>query len=147
MDNLPLLRDIHLPPESFGFPLGYGWGIFLLGIVLVFLSLFVVRKVHQKSKKIYALMLLNKAFDNDLKSAKNVSEVLRRICLYKYQEAATLFGREWISFLNAHSKSQISGEAADLLIYAPYLPENKAPKKESYEKLRLFARQWIGENL
>lgn len=81
-------------------------------------------------------------------AAVQMSEILRRICVYKYPEAAALSGRAWIEFLNAHAGTALSGQAAELLINAPYVPADA----ESYhsadlEALRRFCYVWIGENL
>ena len=57
----------------------------------------------------------------DPASAVKMSQILRRICVYKYKSAAALFGIDWIEFLNRHSKVKISGKAARLLLDALYM--------------------------
>lgn len=51
MDNLPQLRDIHLPPETMFFPLGYGWLIVLAALILAYVFYRLVKFLYQKSKK------------------------------------------------------------------------------------------------
>lgn len=147
MDNLPLLKDIHLPPEKWIFPLGYGWLILVLGLIAAFVLFRHARRIYLRGKKYYALELIRSNRENSVAAASQISELLRRICLYKYKNAVSLFGKDWVLFLNAHCKRQISGNAARLLIYAPYLPKNGKYAAEDYEKLRQFAADWIGENL
>lgn len=146
-NNLPLLKDIHLPEDALIFPLGYGW-LLLLALLLLSYWLFKLFKIIQsKSKKYYALHLLKAAKNNDVPSAIKISELLRRVCLYKYKDAVSLFGDEWIAFLNMHCKKKIAGNAAKLLIYAPYLPKNKVFDIADYEELKKYVKCWIGENL
>ena len=119
-DNLPELRDIHLPSGDISFfPLAYGWwllaGVLAAAVLLAWLTRFLL----QRSKKRYALKLLDAARRPDLGSAVRMSEILRRICVYKYKTAAALFGMEWIEFLNRHAKEKISGKTARLLLDAP----------------------------
>lgn len=149
MDNLPELRDIHVPDGVSMFPPAYGWwvilGIAVAGIILV--ELFVI--IRRKSKKLYALRLLkNININNNILSAVQMSEILRRICVYKYKEAITLFGQDWISFLNEHAKQKISGKTAQLLLDAPYMAlETQTYNQEDVNNLRDFCEKWIGENL
>ena len=85
-DNLPELRDIHLPSGDISFfPLAYGWwvlaGVLAAAVLLAWLTRFLL----QRSKKRYALKLLAAARRPDLGSAVRMSEILRRICVYKYK--------------------------------------------------------------
>ena len=148
-DNLPELRDIHLPDGVSAFPPAYGWWVILGGIIAVCLFLWIVAIIRKKSKKLYALHLLQKIYSaNNMASAVEMSEILRRICVYKYQNAATLFGQEWIDFLNQHCKTKLQGNTAELLINAPYIPHNtKKYGADDVANLRLFCQKWIGENL
>ncbi len=148
-DNLPELRDIHLPDGVSAFPPAYGWWVILGGIVAVCLLLWIVAIVRKKSKKLYALHLLKKIYSaNNVASAVEMSAILRRICVYKYQNAAALFGQEWIDFLNQHCKTKLQGNVADLLINAPYVPhDTKKYGADDVASLRLFCQKWIGENL
>lgn len=147
MDSLPQLRDIHLPPETMFFPLGYGWLIVLAALILLYILYRLAKFLYQKSKKRYALMLLKRASADNLDSVCRISEILRRICLYRYKNAAVYYGTDWILFLNNHSRKPLSDSAAQLLLYAPYMAQNKKYPPETYRALREFAKSWIGENL
>lgn len=147
MDNLPMLRDIHLPPEVSAFPPGYGWGVMAAVVVLSFLAVRLYKYLRLKSRKYYALKLLKDAQNNNLTDARRISELLRRICLLKYPEAATLFGQKWVDFLNQHSRKPLSQNAVPLLVYAPYIPHDKQYAAQDYQALRKFVAAWIGENL
>lgn len=148
-DNLPELRDIHLPDGVSAFPPAYGWGVILATLLGLIILYHLIKLARQKSKKLYALHLLNNiTCNNSLKSAAAMSEILRRICVYKYPAAASLSGQEWIDFLNNHSKTKLNNKTADLLLNAPYVPE-KSGKFATADVvcLRLFCQKWIGENL
>ena len=121
------------------FCIGMGlWGIYKF-----------VRFAIKKSKKRYALRLLkNITLHNIQKSASAMSEVLRRICVYKYPEASALSGKSWVDFLNSKTKNGLDTKTAQLLINAPYMPSNsKSYDAETLKNLKSFCLKWIGENL
>ena len=148
-DNLPELRDIHSPVEDIPiFPLAYGWWIIIITIVVLLVVSVLGRFLWLKSKKRYALELLEKNYSSNLSSAVKMSEILRRICVYKYPNAASVFGQEWIDFLNNHTHRKITGKTARLLLDAPYIhPNSKVYHEKDITDLYTFCRQWIGENL
>lgn len=148
-DNLPELRDIHLPEGVSAFPIANGWWLSLAGIVLLFLLIQFILYLRRYSKARYALKLLKDiSAENVVEAAKEMSEILRRICVFKYKEAASLLGNDWIEFLNKKSKSPLSEKSAELLINAPYIPlESNTYSVENMEDLRRFCQKWIGENL
>ncbi len=148
-DNLPDLRDIHLPTaEISAWPPAKGWWLLLLGLILLVLIAFLWRYLRQKSAKIYALHLLKKtAAQDDLAAVAQMSEILRRICVQRFTTAVALSGTDWIAFLNDKSTYQISDNEARLLLNAPFMPENTAVKPEEVQHLRQFCLAWVGANL
>lgn len=149
MDNLPELRDIHLPEGVSAFPPAYGWGVILVILIGIYVAYELWRMWQRKSKKLYALRLLHNIQGvSTVVEAREMSEILRRICVFKFPQAASLFGNKWIDFLNLHCKEKIKGTAAQLLIDAPYIhPKTKNFTNTDAEKLRNFCKIWIGENL
>ena len=148
-DNLPELRDIHIPQDISNFPLGYGW-LVLLGILLGSFILYkITRLAVVKSRKIYTLRLVkNIPLANVQKSASKISEILRRVCVYKYPEATVLSGNDWIDFVNSKSKTKLNDKIAELLVNAPYMPKNSTTYSiDDLAKLKIFCSKWIGENL
>lgn len=147
--NLPELRDIHLPDGVSIFPPAYGWWVILVSIIAIFIIINLVKYIRRKSKKLYAMRLIKQVHNqNIVASALQMSEILRRICVYKYKSAATLFGKEWIEFLNQHTKHKLEGKAADLLIDAPYIAQDtKNYNPDDVMVLQNFCKNWIGENL
>lgn len=150
MDNLPELRDIHLPTEGISiFPLAFGWwGI--LAFVIIFLVLIKIISVFRRqSKKLYARYLLNKtAKENSLASAVEMSEILRRICLKKYPEAVAYDGKRWSDFVQNKCKLKLNEKTLLLLQTAPYRAQNDdffTP--QDVADLRKFCFAWVGENL
>lgn len=148
-DNLPELRDIHLPLEVSAFPIAYGWWLVLGIIVFAILLTKVFLYLRRYSKARYALRLLeNISLNNAINAACQMSEILRRICVYKYKQAAVLQNKEWIEFLNAHCKKKLDMRIAELLINAPYIPQDsKTYGEDDARKLQQFCKIWIGENL
>lgn len=148
-DNLPELRDIHLPDGVSVWPPAYGWWVILAVVLGLLAAAWLYAFLRKKSKKLYALLLLkNIHCNNTLDSAVEMSKILRRICVYKYPAAATLFGKEWIDFLNGKSKDKLDGKTAELLMNAPYIAEKGAPfASADVIRLRQFCQKWIGENL
>lgn len=150
MDNLPELRDIHLPTEGVPvFPLANGWWG-LLGLIIA--AIFLLKSamwLYRASARIYARKLLYPLQGQvDLQSAVKMSEILRRICVRKYPQAVALSGDEWIAFLNKNSKTLLSGEAAELLKNAPFMPKDSALlNQKNHQILWKFCYNWIGDNL
>lgn len=126
-----------------------GWWVVLAGVVALFLLAELFLLLRRASKKLYARRLSqNITSSSPVNAAVQMSEILRRICVYKYPEAAALSGRAWLDFLNAHAGTALSGQAAELLINAPYVPaDTESYRSADLEALRRFCHAWIGENL
>jgi len=151
-NNLPELRDIHLPlTEISFFPLAYGWWLLVVALAVLAFLVWQIRRQLRKSKKRFALQLLEKEKGqaSPVAAAVKMSELLRRICVYKYPRAAALYGREWVAFLNEHSREKLYGRTAGLLLDAPYIGSGGSRNYNAgdAENLYRFCRQWIGENL
>lgn len=148
-DNLPELRDIHLPQGVSPFPVAYGWWLVLAGIILVILMIQFALYLRRYSKSRYALKLLrNISTMNAVFAAEQMSEILRRICVFKYKDATTLLGKDWLDFLNAHSKQELRGRPAELLINAPYIQQDSQTyTQEDAKVLQEYCQKWIGDNL
>ncbi len=149
MNNLPEIRDIHIPDGVSVFPLAYGWWIMSAALIVCALCFWVVMKQIKTSRKHYALKTLN-SIDTQLpiSAAIQISELLKRICLSKYKNASALYGTNWIDFLNGHASEKLTGAAAELLVNAPFIGEqSKTYTINEAETLKRFAKIWIGENL
>ena len=150
MDNLPELRDIHLPTDEIPFfPLAYGWWLLLLSVIVAIILCKVVVWIRRTSARIYAFKLLQ-ALQNkqDLTAVVKMSEILRRVCVRKYPEAVALFGNEWIEFLNSKSKRSMDEQTAELMKNAPFMrDDSKLYNEQNRLKLWHFCYDWIGENL
>ena len=148
-DNLPELRDIHLPDGVSMWPPAYGWWLIPAMLFGAWGMVHLFRFLRLKSKKIYAQKLLKDvSLTSRQAAAAKMSEILRRICVLKYPEALCLSGQEWVAFLASHTKEKLSKNVAELLKNAPYMPEKSLEKAEDDVKaLQEFCRRWIGENL
>lgn len=149
MGNLPEIKEIHIPDGVSPFPLAYGWWIVLLGAVLTILLIRLIFWLIKTSKKYYALRTLETIdITEPVTAAILISELLKRICIFKYKEANVLYGQEWLNFLNLHAKDKLSDTAARLLEYAPYMNKKDSTYTSTdAETIKKFARNWIGVNL
>lgn len=148
-NNLPELRDIHLPAEGISiWPLAWGWWLIAAFIAVLFCGIWLYLLWQRKSKKLYALKLLSGLDGKSPSAAVKLSEILRRICIYKYPQASALSGKQWLDFLNNHSRTKLDENASRLLLEAPYVnPQTSVYNPADFEKLKVFCRSWIGENL
>jgi len=149
MDNLPEIRDIHIPDGVSFFPIAYGWWVILVSFIGAFVLVKLILLTIRTSKRIYALrQLKNINTENPVIAAIKFSELLRRVCHFKFREASALYGKEWIEFLNSRATHKISDESAKLLINAPFMNiEDKLYSQQTAEDLRTFCKYWIGANL
>ena len=149
MDNLPELKDIQVPMGVSFFPPAYGWWVILCATILLIALYELFRIYRKRSKKIFALKLLSEVNQNNiLPAAISISEILRRICIFKYPVANSIYGKEWIDFLNERTKQTATETTANLLINAPYInKENNKFTRHDIEDLVEFSKGWIGENL
>lgn len=148
-NNLPELRDIHIPEGVSAFPPAYGWYVLLGTVLLFFLCLHFYLIWRQRSRKRYALKLISELdYTNIIVSAIKISELLRRICIYRYPDAVSLSGQKWIEFLCSHTKYKLSEQSAELLLNAPYIDTSKHNFSQNcLDNLIKFAQSWIGDNL
>lgn len=148
-DNLPQLRDIHLPPDVSWWPIAYGWWLIVALIVLGVCLFYLIKYLRKKSKKLYAMHLLkNIQNDSAVLAISSMSEILRRICIYKYPQAVSLTGEEWAGFLLSKTKAVVSDKAKEILLNSPYMPKDaKGISSQDVEEVRHFCASWIGENL
>lgn len=149
MNNLPDIKDIHIPNGVSIFPLAYGWWVILSVVVLCVILWWVISMAFKTSRKYYALKRLEKIdTSSPVSAAIDISNLLKRICLFKYKEASALYGKEWITFLNQHAKHLLTESAANLLMYAPFMNnQSDTHAKEDADEIKHFAKLWIGANL
>ncbi len=149
MNNLPEIRDIHIPDGVSILPLATGWWVVLSGIVLCFIIFQLLLWGLRTSRKYYALKTL-KAIDtvNPVLATIEISQLLKRVCAFKYKNALALYGKDWINFLNTHSHKPISEKSAELLMFAPFMDKhNSTYLATDAEDIKHFAKTWIGANL
>ena len=150
MDNLPELRDIHLPTDGVSvFPLAYGWWGILAAVAILYVLIKLIIWGRRASARLYAYHLLAPLKTvHSLQSAVKMSEILRRVCVRKYPEAVAFVGQEWIDFINAKAKVKLDDKTAELLKNAPFLPDDDSRyQSEDVAALWQFCYAWIGENL
>ena len=149
MNNIPEIRDIHIPQGVSIYPLAYGWWVMLFVGILSIVGTWFIFWAIKKSKKYYALKTLNNIQVSAIvSSAIEMSELLRRICNVKYKDASSLYGKEWSEFLVNKTDFKISEKALRLLIFAPFMDINSNEYSiEDAQELKDFCKNWIGANL
>ena len=147
MDNLPELRDIHLPKEINLFPLGFGSIMIIVLLIILILSLPYFRYLYLKSKKKYARDILQGLKEKNMSDVCKISELLRRICKIKHKKAVALYGKEWAEFLNKTGGLKLSKEQMDILVSAPYAPPSQPLSEQDFKSMQEFASQWVENNL
>ncbi|MBR1605220.1 MAG: DUF4381 domain-containing protein [Alphaproteobacteria bacterium] len=148
-DNLPELRDIHLPEGVSFFPPAYGWYVIVITVILCVVMVKLYKMWVQKSRKKYALKILAELdTDEIITSVARISELLRRICIYRYPQAVALSGEDWWNFIARHSQVKLSTSSKDLLLNAPYMNiKSQKYQTQNLQEITSFAQSWIGENL
>lgn len=153
MNNVPDIKDIQLPDGVSIFPIAYGWWIVLGGLLFLFLFVKLIIWGIKTSKKHYALKQISQISTvNPIHTAVQLSELLRRICIVKYPEARSFYGEQWLEFLKQHATAALPDNCAYLLANAPFMDQYSQAYSEKYgeadaEALKLFCKQWVGENL
>ena len=110
------LKDIHLPPAVSFWPPAPGWWILsVLFISSIYFGALWLYKRYKKRKPITeALRLLNNLqilhenSKDEVKSLRNLSNLLRRTALtfYKHDAVASLYGHSWLEFLDKTGNTQ-----------------------------------------
>jgi hypothetical protein len=153
-EQLGQLREIEGLDHISWWPLAVGWWAVIALIVLLIVA-FIVRKVRKErySKNWYkdtykqlSSLQQNLSKDNSQETATILSEIIRRIAIYKYSrnECAGIYGKEWLIWLKSHDPKNFDWETeGQLLIDAPYAPPNASFTPDKIEKLITAIKEWI----
>jgi hypothetical protein len=142
----PVLRDIHLPPEPSWWPPAPGW--WLLALVLLAclfwsarrLNTWLARRRLERAIRAEFARMSTAAADRSGSAAiAPLSEFLRRAVRARDPAAATLTGKAWLDYLNAHGGDPFDDEAAELLQDGPY----RAAAVGDATALRAAAQRWL----
>lgn len=149
MGDLPQFRDIQMPDGVSFFPIAYGWWVLLLAVIFLFIGVKVFITFWKSRKKYYSLKKLEAiSTDNPIQAAMDISELLRRISLFKYRKSCALSGQDWIDFLNQHSAEPLSPQNAEFLSFAPFMSlSDTRYTPDDAKELKNFCKNWIGGNL
>ena len=150
MENiLQNFNDIYVPDGVSAFPLAYGWYVLFIALIAVVLAIKAIIWSIKTSKKRYALnKIKNIKEENPVVAGAELSEIIRRVCCVKYDQATSLFGKEWANFLKKKTKAKISQNVLDLLIFAPFMDKNdKKYSSKDVVLLKEFCKQWVEDNL
>ena len=147
------LRDIHLPEPVSWWPIAPGWWLALAAILLSIALLILAKKIYrsrQLKRDIHAeLENIKQTFNktgNNLQLARTLSTLLRRASIsyypvqnselqsnqaarHKANNIAGLTGKDWLIWLDNSNKKtpqkyKFQSELGEILLNAPYLPED-----------------------
>ena len=151
--DLSALKGVHAPVMPSFLPLSAEALSLVLFILLLFLIAGFLGVLYHNSSRKYALRLLDfyeKLYKEDVFSfATQVSILLKRVALKKYkkQKIASLFGAEWVCFLNKKTDVFLPLEIEDVFTTAPYKKKIKQKgQEEKMKKLYDFTKRWIIKN-
>ena len=101
--SLADLHDIVLPQAPPLWPPAAGfWVLLLVAVVLVFSAWRLYRRMrHRNAYRRFGLAELRRA-----RTVHEVSVILKRVALAAWprEQVASLYGRDWVGFLNAHGR-------------------------------------------
>ena len=147
------LKDIHLPPAISFWPPAPGWWILS---VLFFSSIFFGGMwFYKRSKKrkpitealriLKNLEILHESSKDEVKSLRNLSNLLRRTALtfYKHDAVASLHGPSWLEFLDKTGNTQEFSKGAGKV-----LGNEAFQKKLNTDMGTLFSlvKKWINSS-
>ena len=125
--NGPNLRDIHAAAAPSWWPPAPGWWLLVAIVValLIFVSLFAIRKIRLRNARRRLLAEFDRAVDATRDQppllAATLSRFLRRAQLLHSPRAATLSGNAWLEHLDQQSGSnEFSVGVGRALVDAPY---------------------------
>ena len=145
--DLSQLKDIHLPQKPPFLPLALGWWLVILGVLIALMTIAVVfvlywtslrRTTRQEFKKLQYVP------DGEYLPALN--RLLKRVAIHKAPEAASLYGKDWFSFLNKTKGVHFTQEDVDLFEKRLYYGCRDMTQKQR-EHIHACAALWLKHNL
>ena len=92
---------------------------------------------------------LEKSSQTPYEKALSLTLLLKRLALMKFknENAAVLYGADWLDFLKKHSKTPLfQGAVGDIIKTIQYAPPEKL-KQTDVRNLFADARVWINQNI
>jgi hypothetical protein len=150
-DVLAQLKDIHLPPPIYWWPLAPGWYVlFTLSVFLIIaLAYFAFQKIRNGQAKKQALRLLSRyqsAYEknhNTQETSAQISELLKRVALVYFPriQVASLHGQDWLNFLNQTSRGMDFNSVQDMLLDLPFKPSQPLDLTPLFQKTERWIKQ------
>ncbi len=147
--DLSELKDIHLPVKPDLWPLSWGWWLLIWIFFILIVSLIYLVYWYLNRPRTYALHELKRISNLDGKIfLKEINSLLKRLVIYKFGSTtgASLYGDNWISFLNQTKNVCFSKEYENLLEKSMYASQEVLTPED--KKLILEnSKKWIKFNL
>ena len=142
------LHDIISAPAAGFWPPAPGWWI--LGIIILLLSYFIVRRLVRYLRQRHIQTRLMKELDTlsadrPDQIATNISVFLRRVVLMRYarNEVASLNGDDWLRFLDqTGGEGSFQNGIGKKLATLPYSPSQQMTDSDNQALIKL-TRKWL----
>ena len=146
--GLSALRDIHLPPPIGFWPMGYGWYLLIIGLLLFAVLAYQQIRNRRKAYKIKLIALTDlEKIEAEYHRNKNVSytatqltRLVKRFCLHYYsrEQVAPLYGTQWKVFLG-------EPDWIDTLFNLSYQDSSIIELSGIFSKIKNWIKQFKGE--
>ena len=144
-DPLQQLKDIHLPNSVSIYPLAPVWYVFMILIILASI-LSIIWLIHKKRKQRQIASIYKMLDDIENQDSEDIlgqtSILIKRVAVMKFgsQKPHTLYGEEWLMFLDITGKTTDFTKGAGRNLLDIY----KSQQIEDKELFFAVIRKWIG---
>ena len=147
------LKDIHLPPAISFWPPAPGWWI--LSVLFISFIIFGGQWFYKRYKKrkpitealriLKNLQILHESSKDEVKSLRNLSNLLRRTALtfYKHDAVASLHGPSWLEFLDKTGKTKEFSQGAGKVLGNEVFQQKVNPDMNALFPL---VKKWISSS-
>lgn len=147
--DLTQLKPLQISNRPSIFPLAWGWWIMILLVLIsAILLYFLVQYILDQEKRL-ALFELKQIKKRSGKAfISEINALLKRTAIVRYgaENVASLYGKEWVSFLNKTKECHFSDNFVALLEKSMYAEEVEISENERLNVIRQVSC-WIKKNL
>lgn len=142
------LKDIHYPSAIGVWPMAMGWWLLIFLMILAGVGLFYVlrwwRRYQFKQQFLQELQLIQAQYEKEACGQKALSQLallLKRVALtyYPREQVASLYGQEWVAFLQSTGGKDEKDELKHLFSESLYQEEVLVDVKAAL----VIAQKWI----
>lgn len=142
------LKTVHLPTAVSVFPLAPGWYIVLA--IILFAIIFAIlwlrhKQMRQQARgEVYILfdeLEANHQLNANPELLSELTILMKRVAMMRYPEASahTLYGKDWLHFLDKTGKTNTFSQGAGRVLLNVYQPQ----QVDDTHELFMVIRQWL----